>query len=1316
MRKILSFGVLASILVTIVSPTFALMARSEEKMAMPVSPQSSRQIEYPVWEDFSKLKNLIEGNFSPSEKNNYKSNCIANRTLCANFKYTSVIEKAIKLIILKTYTGNEEFYNTLFGNAQSYGDITSKKTLKNIIDMIPHGSSLADWKSLGFGNSIGGELLDASFGVNFTENANSSTMLGAIEQKIKDMKRSKCQKENSGNDSYKICPWNGDISNMYLPTQEELYAETIYLNRGSVKIGNLKDEIEYGITGIIPTSRTYNIPSYPNAAELDWLLEQLRTFEWIWYVMIQGTMMKTEEWYMDSNKKMHTKFISWTSTRIASDAPYRYWDYVINTIRDPGVQSKTVKDVQRYDIWVSIDTNYGTDLQGNQITPDWGYLQVYNRFRNLLKQEIQYYVDELKKEDTDQWKNITYTLRYKKDSYSLEEARVELEKNDKKTEVIKKDYKAMMSGAVAPEIPAIFAHVPSDSMVLYVRNPANLMDIMNQKSNTSNRLSGIDVSESIRNFMKTFFELEKFEQIEKHLKHDMAIVVNNLDATAPDIVIIISETDREALSPTGRARVVGSKDGFIFIASSKESLEKLTSLSVEKSLKSAPDFYYVWWKKSALVKDALMFVGDEFFAKMLTLETYLTHYRKYRDYARLTSLQELTWAYGDAFGKSPTGFGEFTSVGLSTLTGEVLGEYSIIDGLVTHRNIGTLNSLKTLPEARYDLSKISRMELEDYKYNVLQYRDIWRASLDPMGIVINRYGDGMEIDFFMTPIPSTLNIWSYMQRSLMAFEAAKSDTSSKEATEKIYRSIFKDSLEFVTNPHIRMGLASFVWGFDAKEVQKQIKENQSFQLYSQMFAKEVLDGKDIFDYLAWEFAFSIGNLDPDMLDGWNIEKIDIYGSVQVTSEEKWKELVDIIRTRILKEMGNERGEEVEMIKGFLAKPLIEDYNGKKIYYVEWLPIPFVGKIGFAYTFVDDFFIIAPNRSTIKNIIDIAKTWDIKKSKILSVNTFDKWTFFVTLFDGVSTSEKLRWLYEKNKSSIPRYMKYLDMADIWNDSSIDYLMGSYYSTQDRNKRLWIETKPFSYSVWTLTITGDTEKLTVRIDKNSTKSLSGITLQMWNNIESESTFPKDIMSEKWIPLAEFLALPNIWDIISLNIMAHLDSALGGTESLLRNVTFGMNMGDDEIGFRLRVFRHADGSKWITTMGVSSDMLMIGSIIVVLIILGGGVAYFIIRRKSGIPTVVVPPMPNTDQIITESPVIVSSVILPQDIPPVIVSVSESPIIVSPIVPIDMITPAPVIQVTVADSTDMPIESVIIQTDGVASPIVESTPSVQDITPESK
>lgn len=251
----------------------------------------------------------------------------------------------------------------------------------------------------------------------------------------------------------------------------------------------------------------------------------------------------------------------------------------------------------------------------------------------------------------------------------------------------KKDYKAMMSGAIVPDIPALFGYIPRDSMVLYIKNPSNLIDILNQKSSTSQRLSGIDVSESIRGFMKTFFEMESFEAIEKNLKNEMVIVVNNLDATAPDIVIILSEADKDALSPTAKARVVGSKNGFIFISSSKESLERLMNLSPEKSMKEASDFQYVWWKKSKLIQDAFMFVGDAFFEKIISLETYLEHYRKYTDYARLSVLQELVWAHEDAFGRSISDISELNSLGLSSLTGEILNEYSIIDGLVTHRNI-----------------------------------------------------------------------------------------------------------------------------------------------------------------------------------------------------------------------------------------------------------------------------------------------------------------------------------------------------------------------------------------------------------------------------------------------------------------------------------------------------------------------------------------------------------------------------------------------------------------------------------------------------
>ena len=99
------------------------------------------------------MKNIIETTFSKSN-NNYRYNCISNSTLCPNYKYTSVVEKSLKLIVLKTYSGNEEFYNTFFGNATSYRSISEKKTLKDIIDMIPRGSAISDWKSLGFRNSI----------------------------------------------------------------------------------------------------------------------------------------------------------------------------------------------------------------------------------------------------------------------------------------------------------------------------------------------------------------------------------------------------------------------------------------------------------------------------------------------------------------------------------------------------------------------------------------------------------------------------------------------------------------------------------------------------------------------------------------------------------------------------------------------------------------------------------------------------------------------------------------------------------------------------------------------------------------------------------------------------------------------------------------------------------------------------------------------------------------------------------------------------------------------------------------------------------
>ncbi len=1265
MKKILASLLLIAFIPSLTSPVAAIALRPWTETQENVA----KEIEYPAWEDFVKLRQLIESSFSKwTQKDRYNSNCIADASLCANYKYTSVVEKAIKLILAKTYIWNEPFYRSVFAPNYSQGFGSSWWTpsypkLVNMLNAVPKWTAIFDWKTFSFGSSIGWELLDASFGINFTENANSSTMLTAIESKIKELKQTKCRNQNPGSNGYTTC-YSENISNRYLPTPEELYKEAIYVNRSMVKIEDLKDEFDYTISWSL--------------SQADWKLADRFPYK------------STVDTYTDNliNEKLWQ--ISTDDDSSTENASLEYMELIEKIRENPRLQ-----DIASAKLVLDKASQNSTLSSEERNLISW------------LKEEMKFYEDELNKMDS----GITYELKYKKTTYTLEEARQEIDKKAVTTGTVysfrnrgstlpcssssnfatrtectaamalmkdlmnvlwayysdkeaypdsidllnssyienqsmlvefkknftykntssdfspdyeiryigkigewvsdspaKKDYLALMSGATVPEIPGIFLFIPSDSMVLYVRNPANLIDILNQKSNTSKRLSGLDVSESIKRFMLTFFELESFDQIEDNLKHEMVIVVNNLDATAPDIVLILSEADRDALSPTAKARVVGSKDGFIFIANSKETLERFTSLTPDKSLRDAPDFQYVWWKKSALIEDALIFVWDAFFEKMLTLESYITHYRKYRDYRNLSSMQELVWAYGDAFWKMPATLNDFTTLGLTTLTPTTLNQYSLADGIVTHKNIGTLRSTKTLPEAGYDLAQISRAEIEDYKFNVQGYRDIWTSSLDPMGIVINRYGDGLEMDFFMTPIPeSTKNT---LTNFLYAFQWGAADPASR----KDFSDLLKDSLSFITNPQIRMWLLSFVVGYDAKKVQTVIMDNKNLNSLYQEFNKEVLDGKDIFDYIGGEFAFSVGDLDPDMLDGWNIDKVDLYLSVQVTDEEKGKELIDIIRTRILKEMWEARWDEVEMIKGFLAKPLIEDYNGKKIYYIEWLPIPFVGKIGFAYTFIDDFFMIGLNRPTIKKIIDTAATWDTAKKKLLKTTPFPPWTFFVTLFDWVTTSEKLRPLFEKNKSSIPRYTRYLSMFGGGGDTGIQSLMGSYYVTQDRNKRLWTPVAPFSYTFWSIGFTGNGEDIRVKVDQGKLLSLSWTTLQMWDNIKSDSGFPEEILSDAWISLESFLALSNIADYIGLNLIIQLDNAFEGDESLLRNATFWLVLWDDEIGFNVRIFREV----WKSTSwsSLSQEMIMylaIGWIIILICGIGGTIIY---RRRKHSP----------------------------------------------------------------------------------------------------
>ena len=82
-----------------------------------------------------------------------------------------------------------------------------------------------------------------------------------------------------------------------------------------------------------------------------------------------------------------------------------------------------------------------------------------------------------------------------------------------------------------------------------------------------------------------------------------------------------------------------------------------------------------------------------------------------------------------------------------------------------------------------------------------------------------------------------------------------------------------------------MWLVSFAIWFDPKKFQEKIQSNKEIGNDFSAFSKQIIDGKNIFDYLGGEFAFSIGSLDPDIFEWWNVDKVDMYASIEVTSEE-----------------------------------------------------------------------------------------------------------------------------------------------------------------------------------------------------------------------------------------------------------------------------------------------------------------------------------------------------------------------------------------------------------------------------------------------
>ncbi|MBP9811783.1 hypothetical protein KBC86_00260, partial [Candidatus Gracilibacteria bacterium] len=685
----LSIGVLFSLFASI-GFVSAVSVRSAE----PLKELTFSGIEYPEGESFKRLKSIIDETFTVQKKKSSfsysylggSSSCISSGWICQNYKYTSLTEKSIKYIILDTYEGNEEFYSNLLKSSSYYSSydydsysVTSgskpKPQLSELLRLVPIGAKVitpvanifsprASYSY--FGNSnLGSNLISSSFGIDFSENGSQNGMLSALEQKIKDMKRTKCQKQNQSQsysyDSTK-CPWTGEISNQYLPTLEELSAESIYVNGRMVKIESIKDEFEYEIVEEVTKKEEQTFqrslsnlkfspcPTIPKEFFGDaYLFSELYPYgikilnisneeRQILYVCTDGNgqsgapkVKKGQYIYKINDSEnviekmgeisggyrngsgMNTVTLSVGDTPESATETTYYGAFRSSVLYpfDPKSMDKLQSATTQSEITPIEDTitkmrdEYGADKD----------------MADQLLKEVAFYKDKLGNAGS----NRTYTLGYKNESFTLEEAKAELVKKPTDTQVVfresdssfgrlpcststsyfvrsecaaaqanlntfltvigafysdkerypnsldelntnyfpkqqvlddfkknysyksisgstsysndyeityigkigegatvtseKVDYVALLSGATVPKIPDIFLHAPSDSAVLYIENPQNLFALLETKSNTTTRLSGMDVSQSVKEMIQNFFELDDFSTLEKNLQH-----------------------------------------------------------------------------------------------------------------------------------------------------------------------------------------------------------------------------------------------------------------------------------------------------------------------------------------------------------------------------------------------------------------------------------------------------------------------------------------------------------------------------------------------------------------------------------------------------------------------------------------------------------------------------------------------------------------------------------------------------------------------------------------------------------------------------
>lgn len=242
----LTYSIIALLVVTPITPIFAIEVwELEDDFTTEGYPAIGKQPEkkydlpaFPENADMQKLKNLMEKVFLPRpESDRWRYDCIYEGNFCPTYKYNSIAEAQIRMLVIHTYNSYPELYSTLFKRDTYWYDNDTEDTiltLEQVLERIPKASRIPG----AFGNgSIAATLLNSSFHIN--EISYESSLQRALENEVEwYIRRAKWDIKKT--DEVSVF----DL----LPTHEELYEETLFLNGIELRVGDIQDRFEYIIT------------------------------------------------------------------------------------------------------------------------------------------------------------------------------------------------------------------------------------------------------------------------------------------------------------------------------------------------------------------------------------------------------------------------------------------------------------------------------------------------------------------------------------------------------------------------------------------------------------------------------------------------------------------------------------------------------------------------------------------------------------------------------------------------------------------------------------------------------------------------------------------------------------------------------------------------------------------------------------------------------------------------------------------------------------------------------------------------------------